>query len=140
MKTIALLALWSFFFGFVSHEPEPTIMGDWLLQESSTSGCFTSTTVVYKPAEQKIIHFSPPNRYILTSRDTTVASGTFELTPQENLEMLTTGLTLTLTVDQSIEPKLMASTSTVYELTDARLVIGNTIANFKSRSVYTRIL
>jgi hypothetical protein len=149
MKTIALLALWPLFSGYTSKEPSPAIMGDWLLQESSTSGCFTTTMVVYKPDEQKIMHFSPPNRYTITSRDTVVASGTFELMPKKNLEAPINGSKLTLSVqqsilsvDQSIQSKSAASpsTRTVYELTDTRLVIGTTITTFRSRSVYSRIL
>lgn len=141
MKTIALIALWPLFFGYDSHELHSTIMGDWLLQESYISGCFTSTMVAYKPDQQKMMHFSLPDRYTITTRDTLVDSGTFELTPQTNLEAPTTGLKLILTADQPIHSisKAHPSASTVYELTDSRLVIGNTVGTFRSRSIYTRM-
>ncbi len=152
MKTIALIALWPLFLGFMMNEPTPLIMGDWLLQESYTSGCFTTTSIIYRPDEQKIMHFSPPDRYTITSRDTLVASGTFKLTRRENSGTPTnelkltlnaqqsTGLTLALTTDQPIQSNSAAYPykRTVYELTDSRLVIGNTLGTFVSRTVYTR--
>jgi hypothetical protein len=140
MKAIALALLCSLSTGFMIDEPV-SIMGDWLLQETSTSGCFTSTRVVYKPDEHKMMHFSPPNRYTMTSGDTLVTSGTFELTPQKHSETPLNGLKLTLTAGPSIHLNLSAQPtgSTVYELTNNRLVIGTTLGTFQSRTVYARV-
>jgi hypothetical protein len=141
MKTIALIALWPLFFGFISDEPDPAIIGDWLLQETYVYGCFSTEKTSFRPNGQQVMTFSPPDCYKITVNDSLITSGSFKTRAVNNGQLGENGLILLLTSDASLPANLMYSPPecTISQLTSSRLVMSFSLGTFRGGSVYTRM-
>ncbi|MBO0952212.1 hypothetical protein [Fibrella forsythiae] len=142
MKTIGLLLFLSFLISCKGGEPEPVILGDWLLRESFYQGCFGGGRSTFGPEDQHILHFSPPNRYRETIKGTLIESGTFTLALDKDKYTGKDALALTLTPEQSTRNPgtLYPFSQRIDELNNLRLSLSDlSYSTTSSGATYSRI-
>lgn len=142
MKALSLLLLVSYLISCKGGEPEPAIVGDWLLRESYYQGCFGGGRAIFKPEDQRITHFMLPNRYTETIKDTLVTSGTFTLAMVKDNYTGKNAVTLTLTPEKSIRQNgtLYPFSYKINELSGLRLSLSDLgYSTTSSGVIYSRI-
>ena len=142
MKTIGLLLFLSFLISCKGSEPEPAIMGDWLLRESYYQGCFGGGKSTFGLEDQRVTRFLTPNQYTTTIKGSLIESGTFTLVTDKDLYTGKDALKLTLTPEKSTQNTgtLYSYSQRVEEINGQRLSLTDlTYSTTSSGAIYSRI-